>query len=82
MQSAGLVQPGECRGVVSGVLNLFNHFLKYADDATTVVGLIQDDNELAYRDEVKHLVDWCKVNNLETWIRKHETPFSISKTFD
>ena len=28
------------------------------------MGLIQDDNELAYRDEVKHLVDWCKVNNL------------------
>ena len=40
-----------------------NHFVKFADD-TTVVGLIQGDNELAYREEVKHLVDWCKVNNL------------------
>nr|XP_057933216.1 uncharacterized protein LOC131132050 [Doryrhamphus excisus] len=40
-----------------------NHILKYADD-TTVVGLIQDNNELAYREEVRHLVDWCKANNL------------------
>ncbi|XP_058501411.1 protein FAM169B-like [Solea solea] len=29
-----------------------NHILKYADD-TTVVGLIQDNNKLAYREEVK-----------------------------
>lgn len=33
-------------------------------DDTTVVGLIQDNNKLAYREEVEHLVDWCKVNNL------------------
>lgn len=40
-----------------------NHILKYADD-TTVVGLIQDNNELASREEVQHLLDWCKLNNL------------------
>ena len=40
-----------------------NHILKYVDD-TTVVGLIKNNNELAYREEVQHLVDWCKVNNL------------------
>ena len=40
-----------------------NHIMKYADD-TTVVGLIRDDNELAYREEVKQLVDWCNTNNL------------------
>lgn len=28
------------------------------------MGLIQDKNELAYREEVRHLVDWCKKNNL------------------
>lgn len=40
-----------------------NHIIKYADD-TTVVGLISDNNELAYREEVKHLVRWCDTNNL------------------
>ena len=40
-----------------------NHIMKYADD-TTVVGLIRDDNELAYREEVKQLVDWCNTKNL------------------
>ncbi len=33
-----------------------NHVVKYADD-TTVVGLIQEDNEQAYREEVRQLVD-------------------------
>lgn len=40
-----------------------NHILNYADD-TTVVGLIQSNYELAYREEVKHIVHWCRVNNL------------------
>ena len=30
----------------------------------TQLGLVQDNKELAFRDEVKHLVDWCKVNDL------------------
>lgn len=46
-----------------------NHILKYADD-TTVVGLIKNNNELAYREEVQHLVDWCKVNNLVLNVNK------------
>ncbi|XP_076015672.1 uncharacterized protein LOC143008024 [Genypterus blacodes] len=29
-----------------------------------VVGLIQDNNEIAYREEVRHLMDWCRGNNL------------------
>ncbi|KAF7665898.1 hypothetical protein LDENG_00128220 [Lucifuga dentata] len=36
---------------------------KYADD-TTVVGLIRDDNDPVYREEVEQLVDWCNLNNL------------------
>ncbi len=40
-----------------------NHIVKFADN-TTVVGLIQDNDELAYREEVSHLVDWCRTNNL------------------
>ncbi|KAI3363941.1 hypothetical protein L3Q82_001546 [Scortum barcoo] len=40
-----------------------NHIVKFADD-TTVVGLIRDDNDLAYREEVEQLVRWCEGNNL------------------
>ncbi|KAK1791082.1 hypothetical protein P4O66_002119 [Electrophorus voltai] len=40
-----------------------NHLIKFADDMT-VVGLINKDNESAYREEVRELVSWCKVNNL------------------
>ncbi len=38
--------------------------LKFADD-TTLIGLIQDGEESAYRQEVKELAVWCSLNNLE-----------------
>ncbi len=38
--------------------------LKFADD-TTLIGLIQDDDESAYRQEVKELAVWCSLKNLE-----------------
>ncbi len=38
--------------------------LKFADD-TTLIGLIQDGDEAAYRQEVKELAVWCILNNLE-----------------
>jgi len=38
--------------------------LKFADD-TTLIGLIQDSDESAYRQEVKELAIWCTLNNLE-----------------
>ncbi len=38
--------------------------LKFADD-TTLIGLIQDGDESAYRQEVKELAGWCSLNNLE-----------------
>uniref|UniRef100_A0A8C1UDK1 Reverse transcriptase domain-containing protein n=1 Tax=Cyprinus carpio TaxID=7962 RepID=A0A8C1UDK1_CYPCA len=38
--------------------------LKFADD-TTLIGLIQDGDESAYRQEVKELAVWCTLNNLE-----------------
>ncbi len=38
--------------------------LKFADDAT-LIGLIQDSDESAYRQEVKELAVWCSLNNLE-----------------
>ncbi|KAK3557509.1 hypothetical protein QTP70_028344, partial [Hemibagrus guttatus] len=38
--------------------------LKFADD-TTVIGLIQDGDESAYRQEVEQLVVWCSLSHLE-----------------
>ncbi len=38
--------------------------LKFADD-TTLIGLIQDSDVSAYRQEVKELAVWCSLNNLE-----------------
>jgi hypothetical protein len=37
--------------------------IKFADD-TTVVGLITNNNETAYREEVRELAVWCQDNNL------------------
>ncbi|KAK3571270.1 hypothetical protein QTP86_005911 [Hemibagrus guttatus] len=38
--------------------------LKFADD-TTLIDLISDGNESAYRGEIDRLVSWCSTNNLE-----------------
>ncbi len=38
--------------------------LKFADD-TTLIGLIQDGDESAYRQKVEQLAVWCSLNNLE-----------------
>ena len=40
-----------------------NNIIKFADD-TTVVGLITDNDETAYREEVRDLAGWCQNNNL------------------
>jgi hypothetical protein len=40
-----------------------NTIIKFADD-TTVVGLITDNDETAYREEVRDLSEWCQNNNL------------------
>ncbi|XP_077990622.1 uncharacterized protein LOC144444944 [Glandiceps talaboti] len=42
---------------------------KFADD-TSIVGLIQYDNETAYRDQVDRIVGWCADNNLELNVDK------------
>ena len=39
-----------------------NAIIKFADD-TTVVGLITDNVETAYREEVRDLAVWCQDNN-------------------
>ncbi len=38
--------------------------LKFMDD-TTVIGLIKDGDESAYRQEVEQLAGWCSLNNME-----------------
>ncbi len=38
--------------------------LKFADD-TTLIGLISDGDDSAYRQEVKELAVWCSLNKLE-----------------
>ena len=40
-----------------------NTIIKFSDD-TTVVGLITDNDETAYREEVRDLAMWCQDNNL------------------
>ena len=42
----------------------FVKLLKFADD-TSVIGLIRDGDESAYRQQVDQLVLWCSQNNLE-----------------
>ncbi len=49
--------------------NSSNIIIKFADD-TTVVGLIIDDDESAYREEVHTLTNWCHNNNLSLNISK------------
>ena len=39
------------------------NIIKFADDRT-VVGLIPDNDETAYREEVRDLTAWCKDNIL------------------
>ena len=40
-----------------------NITIKFTDD-NTVIGLISDDDESAYRDDIKHLIKWCASNDL------------------
>ncbi|WP_353799274.1 reverse transcriptase domain-containing protein, partial [Shigella sonnei] len=46
-----------------------NSIIKFADD-TTVVGLITNNDETAYMEEVRALGVWCQENNLSLNVRK------------
>uniref|UniRef100_A0A3B5QGF3 Reverse transcriptase domain-containing protein n=1 Tax=Xiphophorus maculatus TaxID=8083 RepID=A0A3B5QGF3_XIPMA len=41
-----------------------NAIIKFADD-TTLIGLIRDNDEAAYKEEVDRLAEWCDKNNLQ-----------------
>ena len=43
--------------------------LKFADD-TTVQGIITNEDESEYRDQVNKLINWCSENNLELNVNK------------
>ncbi len=45
------------------------HIVKFADD-TAVVGRIINNDESEYREEVEHLVQWCRGNNLCINVKK------------
>ncbi|KAF7644299.1 hypothetical protein LDENG_00224440, partial [Lucifuga dentata] len=46
-----------------------NHIIKFADD-TAVIGLINDNDERVYREEVNNLVTWSLENNLVLNVNK------------
>ncbi len=46
-----------------------NHIIKFAYD-TTVVGLISNNDETHYREEVAQLAEWCGANNLSLKVGK------------
>ena len=46
-----------------------NTIIKFADD-TTVVGLITDNIETAYREEVRDVAGWCQNNSLSLNVTK------------
>ena len=47
----------------------FNTIIKFADN-TTVIGLITDDDEAAYKEDVSDLAVWCQDNNLSLNVSK------------
>jgi hypothetical protein len=48
-----------------------NTTITFADD-TTMIGLITDNYETAYREDVRDLAVWCQVNNLSLDISKRK----------
>ena len=46
-----------------------NSIIKFADD-TTVVGLITNNDETAYREKARNLAEWCQDNNLSLNVSK------------
>ena len=55
-------------------VNTFASHCKFADD-TTVIGLITDNDETAYREEVRELSVWCQDNNLSLNVSKTKELF-------
>ena len=50
-------------------MHAFNSIIKFADD-TTLVGLITNNDETVYREDVRALGEWCQENNLSLNVNK------------
>jgi hypothetical protein len=50
-------------------MHVSSSIIKFADD-TTVVGLMTNNNEKAYNEEVRALLEWCQENDLSLNINK------------
>ncbi len=97
-----LISPGPQHWCSAGLLPVHTHdctathssnvIVKFEDD-TAVIGLITDNNETAYREEVSTLTKWCQENHLSLNIDKtkelvvdfrrqsrQHTPITIDKT--
>lgn len=48
-----------------------NHIIKFTDD-TTLVGLMTNGDELAYKHEVEMLMTWCNLHNLSLNTEKNK----------
>jgi hypothetical protein len=55
-----------------------NTIIKFADD-TTVVGLITDNDDTAYTEEVRDLAVWCQDSNLPLLKRAREHIFPLRR---
>ena len=47
-----------------------NTIIKFADDTTVITNPITDNDETAYREEVRDLAGWCQNNNLSLNVTK------------
>ena len=47
--------------------------IKYADDTTVISSLITDNDETAYREEIRDLTLWCKTKEMIVDNRKRRT---------
>ena len=58
-----------------------NTIIKFSDD-TTVIGLITDNGETAYREEVRDLAGWCQNNNLSLNVTKTKEMIDVPIPID
>ncbi len=56
----------------------FNHIIKFGND-TSVVGLISNNDEMHYREEVAQLAEWCGANNLSLNVRQRRLWWTLGR---